>query len=884
MLDKNFNPKNCETRLYELWEKKNAFKPNKQNDEPYTIVIPPPNITGNLHIGHALNNVVQDILIRYARLCGKKTLWQPGTDHASIATQMVVERKLKNENQPSRHQLGREPFLEKIWQWKKESGGAITHQLKRLGSSCDWSRERFTMDEGLSHAVLKTFVQLYNEGLIYRDKRLVNWDPVMETAISDLETIPTEVEGHLWYFRYPLQDGSAEIPIATTRPETMLGDTAIAVHPDDERYKAYIGKYAIQPLTQNKLLIVADTYADPEQGTGAVKITPAHDFNDFEVGTRHNLPLINIMTLQGAMNENTPEAYRGLDRYVARDAVVENMKKLGFFDKKEPHLHTVPYGDRGGVPIEPLLTDQWFADAKTLAQPAIEAVKNERIKFVPQNWTRTYYNWMENIQPWCISRQLWWGHRIPAWYGDDGKIFVAMNETEAYEIAKKHYNKDNIKLKRDEDVLDTWFSSALWPFSTLGWPEKNELLATHYPTDVLVTAFDILFFWVARMIMFGLHFMKTEPFHTVYVHALVRDSKGQKMSKSKGNVIDPLNVIDEYGCDAMRFALASLAAPGKDIKLSTDKVAAMRNFITKIWNAARFCEMQNCTVPKNFNEQRYFNNHKLHHGNLWIIAKLLQCEADLKKAIESYRFHDASAVLYHFIWRDFCDSFLELSKPALNGDDENLKKETQITAAWTLKRMLLLLHPIAPFISEELWQKFYKDEGLLINAKWQNLDITPADDSLKRIEWALKVITNIRSARARLNIAASLNLPLKIVNLDDAKKLWLDDLKVMLKTMARLSDITLEEKYNDPAIRIPIEEAIFTIPATDVFDIAAEKKRLQDSIAKQQEEIDKLNKKLNNKEFTAKAPEKIIAQVQQKHIAAEEILQSLRSAENMLEI
>ena len=611
MLDKTYQPAEIEPRLYKMWEDAGAFKCGQadrlaRGAEPYCIVIPPPNVTGSLHMGHALNNTIQDILIRFERMRGKDVLWQPGTDHAGIATQMVVERQLMENQLPGRRDMGREAFVERVWEWKAESGGVITNQLRRLGASCDWSRERFTMDDGLSRAVLKVFVELYREGLIYKDKRLVNWDPKFLTAISDLEVVQTEVNGHLWHFRYPVKGEEGRfITVATTRPETMLGDTGVAVHPDDERFKDLIGKTVVLPIVGREIPIVADTYADPEQGSGAVKITPAHDFNDFEVGRRNDLELINIFDEHAHLNDEVPEKYRGLERYAARKIIVEELDSLGLVELIEDHTHTVPYGDRSNEVIEPWLTDQWYVDAKTLAQPAIEAVESGKTVFVPRNWEKTYFEWMRNIQPWCISRQLWWGHQIPAWYGPDGKVFVALDEDEAHAQAEAHYD-EAVALTRDEDVLDTWFSSALWPFSTLGWPDQTPELARYYKTNVLVTGFDIIFFWVARMMMTGLHFMKDEnkqpevPFDTVYIHALVRDEKGQKMSKSKGNVIDPLELIESYGADALRFTLAAMAAQGRDIKLATSRVEGYRNFATKLWNAARFCEMKECRSAAGF--------------------------------------------------------------------------------------------------------------------------------------------------------------------------------------------------------------------------------------------------------------------------------------------
>ena len=629
MLNKSYDPSEAESRLYDFWESNGLFHCNRVEGETFSIVIPPPNVTGNLHMGHALNNTLQDIIVRFQRMKGKNVLWQPGTDHAGIATQMLVERKLLNEDNKTRYDLGREGFIEEVWKWKNESGNKITQQLRRLGASCDWSRERFTMDEGLNAAVNKVFVELYKEGLIYKDKRLVNWDPLLKTAISDLEVVQKESDGFLWYIKYPfLTDKKKNIVIATTRPETMFGDTAIAVHPQDKRYKDLIGKEVLIPIVNRKIKIITDNYADPEQGSGAVKITPAHDFNDFEVGKRNDLEMISIFDEDAKLNNNVPKDWESLDRFEARERLLKELEKEGYLERADEYKNTLPYGDRSDVIIEPYLTDQWYVDAQKLAQPAIASVKENKISFVPGNWSKTYFEWMENIQPWCISRQLWWGHRIPAWYTEEGEIIVAHNEEEAEEIAKKK-NIDLSRIKRDEDVLDTWFSSSLWSFSTLGWPEKTEELEKFYPTNLLITGFDIIFFWVARMIMMGLYFLKKEPFSEVYIHALVRDEKGQKMSKSKGNVVDPLILIDKYGADSLRFTLASMAAQGRDIKLSESRVEGYRNFGTKLWNAARFSEINECSLNKNFdaNEVKY-------SINKWIITEFSETKKQVERNIE----------------------------------------------------------------------------------------------------------------------------------------------------------------------------------------------------------------------------------------------------------
>ncbi|HIO39054.1 MAG TPA: valine--tRNA ligase, partial [Rhodospirillales bacterium] len=756
MLDKLYLPAEVEKRRYLAWEESGAFTSgDRQESDPYTIVIPPPNVTGSLHMGHALNNTLQDILIRYRRMKGDNALWQPGTDHAGIATQMVVERQLETEGK-TRHDLGREAFIQRIWKWRKESGGTITEQLRSLGASCDWSRERFTMDEGLSSAVLKVFVQLYQEGLIYRDKRLVNWDPKLHTAISDLEVEQRETAGQLWYFKYPIENSKNDfITVATTRPETMLGDTAVAVHPDDDRYKHLVGKVCRLPLTDRLIPLISDEYSDPEKGSGAVKITPAHDFNDFEVGRRNGLEMINIFDRNARLNETVPKVYRGMDRFEARKKIIADMSSLGLLEKIEDNEMTVPYGDRSGVVIEPWLTDQWFVDAKSLAKPAIEAVQMGRTKFVPKQWEKTYFDWMLNIQPWCISRQIWWGHQIPAWFGPDGHIFVELNEEDAYLAAERHYGERK-ELTRDEDVLDTWFSSALWPFSTLGWPENTKELMKHYPTDVLVTGFDIIFFWVARMMMMGLHFMEDVPFRTVYIHALVRDEHGQKMSKSKGNVIDPLELIDKYGADALRMTLAALATQGRDIKLSENRVEGYRNFATKLWNVARFCELNECQFDLKFDpfacEQPI---------NQWIVGKVVDAAFKVERGIKDYKFNEAAGAIYQFTWGTFCDWYVEFSKPILLGDEEHIISETRATAAWVLYQVLKLLHPFMPFVSEELWEKLGFDrDGKLIKADWPEFDGQIVSNVNIEMDWVVDLVSEVRSLRVEMNVPPGAQIPL----------------------------------------------------------------------------------------------------------------------------
>src|SRR5487761_491932 len=744
MLDKTFNPGAIEPVIYAAWEKSGAFACDPRSPKrPFCIAMPPPNVTGSLHMGHALNHTLQDILTRFERMRGRDVLWQPGTDHACIATQMVVERNLAAEK-TDRRALGREKFIERVWQWKAESGGTITRQLRSLGASPDWSRERFTMDDGLSAAVRKVFVSLHREGLIYRDKRLVNWDPKLHTAVSDLEVESRETKGSLWYIKYPVvgHDG-AYIAVATTRPETMLGDTGVAVNPDDERYRHLIGKAVVLPLTNRHIPIVADEHADPTAGSGAVKITPAHDFNDFEVGRRHNLPLINIFDQDAKLNDSVSESYRGSDRCAARKQVLADIEASGLLEKTEPHTLMVPYGDRSGVVIEPWLTDQWYVNAKELAKAAIEAVERGATVFVPRQWENTFFEWMRNIQPWCISRQIWWGHQIPAWYAPDGRVFVEETEAVAKAAARAQYGND-VALKRDGDVLDTWFSSALWPFSTLGWPEETIALKRYYPTDVLVTGFDIIFFWVARMMMMGCKFMGEVPFKTVYIHALVRDERGQKMSKSKGNIVDPLEIIQKYGCDALRFTLTALAAQGRDVKLAESRIEGYRNFATKLWNAARYADMNRCALVPGFDPAGATLT-----VNRWIGASLAACAARVAKAIEDYKFNDAADALYHFAWHTFCDWYVEFTKPILLGDDERAKDETRAMTAWVTGELCHLLHPIMPFITEALWRHLAGPEvGMLITTPWPSYGAALAAAGARaEMEWVVALISAIRTAR-----------------------------------------------------------------------------------------------------------------------------------------
>ena len=937
MIEKNYQPADIEARMSLIWEDSRAFKagrPERRDARPFTIVIPPPNVTGSLHMGHALNNTLQDILCRFERMRGRDVLWQPGTDHAGIATQMVVERQLMERQQPGRRDLGRAKFLERVWQWKAESGDVIINQLKRLGASCDWSRERFTMDEGLSRAVVKVFVELHRQGLIYKDKRLVNWDPALLTAISDLEVQQIEVKGSLWYLRYPLEgktfnpdDPSTFIVVATTRPETMLGDSAVAVHPDDDHYAHLVGKHVILPLVGRRIPIVADEYSDPEKGSGAVKVTPAHDFNDFEVGRRHNLPQISVFDQEGKLalagNEDylrglpegstqLAEELHGVDRFSARKQIVARLEDFGFLERIEPNTHMVPHGDRSGVIIEPYLTDQWYVDAKTMAQPAIAAVRSGATVFVPKNWEKTYFEWMENIQPWCISRQLWWGHQIPAWYGPDGKVFVAETEEEAVGNALGYYaeqevimpeqgremaldrNKRAGFITRDEDVLDTWFSSALWPFSTLGWPDDDTDVKRYYPTDVLVTGFDIIFFWVARMMMMGLHFMKDVPFPTVYLHALVRDEKGAKMSKSKGNVIDPLHLIDDYGADALRFTLAAMAAQGRDIKLAPQRVEGYRNFATKLWNACRFAEMNGCEQPAGFDATQAKET-----LNRWIAHETARATREVTEAIEAYRFNDAAGAIYRFVWNVYCDWYLELAKPVLLGEEGAAKAETRAMVAWARDEILKLLHPFMPFITEELWAVTARRDGLLALAPWSRKadELTPEQLALMstaspndplippvllafdaadfsdpaaeaEIGWVVDLVTAIRSVRAEMNIPPATLMPLIMVHCRQDARARVERWSDVIKRLARSGDIGFDDLAPPGAIQLLVRDEVAALPLKGVIDLSAEKARLDKEISKAEADIKRVDAKLSNEKFVANAPEEIVEEEKEKRDAA----------------
>ena len=875
MLEKTYRPGEVEPKQYQKWEESGAFAASggEGNGQPYTIMMPPPNVTGSLHMGHALTFTLQDILTRYHRMKGFDTLWQPGTDHAGIATQMVVERQMADEKL-TRHDLGREKFIERVWKWKGESGGAITRQLRRLGASPDWARERFTMDEGLSAAVRKVFVDLYKQGLIYRDKRLVNWDPKLHTAISDLEVEQRPAkDGKLWYLKYPIE-GEADrfIIVATTRPETMLGDTGVAVHPEDERYQDLIGKQVRLPIADRLIPIVADLYSDPEKGSGAVKITPAHDFNDFEVGKRHDLPMINIFDRDAKLNEAVPAEYQGMDRFDARAKIVATFEEMGLLEKIEPNAGmTQPYGDRSGVVIEPWLTDQWFVDAETLAKPAIEAVRDGRMRFVPKQWENTYFEWMRNIQPWCISRQIWWGHQVPAWFAPDGKFFVALTEEEAQKQADDHYG-EKVALKRDADVLDTWFSSALWPFSTLGWPEETPALKKYYPTSVLVTGFDIIFFWVARMMMMGMHFTGEIPFKDIYIHALVRDEKGQKMSKSKGNVIDPLDLIDKYGCDALRFTLTALAAQGRDIKLAESRVEGFRNFATKLWNAARFCEMNECAPVAGFDPSTAKQT-----VNRWMAGKVAEAAARTAEALDNYRFNDAAQALYQLVWNVFCDWYLEFAKPIFQGSDDAAKAETRATAAWSLQQILKLLHPVMPFITEELWEQFGAG-GDLMRTAWPDLAFRD-ETAVAEIDWLVRLISEIRTVRAEMNVPPSARLALLVKGQSEQTGARLSLYQPIIRTLARLDSIeTGVESGGQGAVQLVVDEATLFLPLAGIIDLAAERARLDKEVGKLAAEIDKLNAKLNNEAFVSKAKPEVVEEQKERRAEAEAVKAKLEDA------
>lgn len=873
MLEKNYNPKDFEEKIYSDWERDNDFKPDMRSDkDAFCVVIPPPNVTGVLHMGHALDDTLQDILIRYNRMQGKKVLWQPGMDHAGIATQMVVERNLAKEG-ITRHDLGREKFIETVWKWKEQSGGTICKQLRRLGASCDWSRERFTMDEGLSRAVRKIFVNLYKDGLIYKAKKLVNWDSKFMTAVSDLEVVQKETVGKMYYYKYPIENEPGQfIHIATTRPETMFGDTAVAVSKENEKLKHLIGKNAVLPIVNRPIPIVGDEHADPEKGTGAVKITPAHDFNDFEVGKRHNLPLINILNEDATLNENTP--FPGMDTQTARAKTIEKLEELGLMEKIEDHPMVIPYGDRSNVVIEPMLTDQWFVDAPTLAREAIRAVEQGEMEFVPKSYEKTYFEWMRNIQPWCISRQLWWGHQMPIWYGPDGEIFCEENVDEAQAAADKHYGR-HVELTRETDVLDTWFSSGLWAFSTLGWPDKTEFLDTFYPTSVLVTGFDIIFFWVARMMMMSMYMMKKVPFKKCYIHGLVRDEQGRKMSKSKGNTVDPMETIEKYGADALRFFMAAMETQGRDINMSENRIAGYRNFATKLWNAARFGEMNEAAMPQGFESSSV-----KHAVNKWIIAKAQEATREVTENLNSYRFSDAANAVYQFVWGSFCDWYIEMIKPILYGENEAEKAETRAAFAWVRDRILVILHPFMPFITTELWNNTAQRDVKLIHAPWpqaEKIDTAAMED----IDWAIELIGAVRSLRAEMNLPAGAKLTVFLKDANDASCAHLKSFNNIICSLARLEKLECfapEAEVSKDMVQAVFREAVILLPLKGVVDFAAEKERLQKEIAALDKNLEGYARKLGNPSFVERAPAAVVEEEKRRQSEALENKAKLQEA------
>jgi valyl-tRNA synthetase len=854
MQNSNYNHINIEKEIYDYWEKNKFFKPKRNKKKHFSIVIPPPNVTGSLHMGHALNNSLQDLLIRFYRMNGYETLWQPGTDHAGIATQAVVEKKLL-ERGISKNQLGRDKFIDEVWKWKKESGDKILNQLKKLGCSCDWSRNRFTMDKELSESVIKTFVILYKKKLIYKDTKLVNWDTKLETAISDLEVEQREVQSKLYYIRYKIEGNDNFLTIATTRPETMFGDTAVAVHPMDERYKSIVGKNAIVPIIEKKVKIITDEYVSRDKGSGALKVTPAHDFNDFEIGKRHNLDFVNIFEKNGRFNNKVPKNFIGVDRFEARNSIVETLKEKSLLEKIEGIKNAIPYGDRSNSIIEPLLTEQWFADAKSLSKKAIHVVKKNKTTFFPQTWSKTYFQWMNNIQPWCISRQLWWGHRIPAWYSEDNKIFVAENSLEAKKIAKKYYKKE-VKLKRDEDVLDTWFSSALWPFATFGWPKKTYEVKRYYPTSVLVTGFDIIFFWVARMMMMGNYLIKKVPFKKVYVHALVRDEKGQKMSKSKGNVIDPLNIINKYGADSLRFTLISMAAPGRDVKLSEDRVKGYRNFLNKIWNANKFSKINKCYISKKNNIQKSTLD-----INKWIYFKLVKTNNEVKKHISNFRFDEAAKTIYQFVWHSYCDWYVEFLKPVFDSKKIINIEESRNMSAFIQANILILLHPFVPFFTEKVWQDFkfqnYFKTPLMFK-KWDVKSKPAFNASYKKIDWLIDLITNIRSTKVNLNVSPGTFISISTTELSANKKAIIDSNLTVFKRLGRVLEIRNLEEMNN-RVKIIVGGETVTLNFDQTLDLNEQKQKLSDKVTDLNKKISVVNSKFKNKSFLKNAPKQIIS-------------------------
>jgi len=896
-MEKSYNPLEIEQRAYARWEERGYFAPQGDGD-PYCIMIPPPNVTGTLHMGHAFQDTIMDALTRYKRMQGCKTLWQPGMDHAGIATQMVVERLLNGEG-TSRRDLGREKFVERVWEWKKESGGKIAQQLRRMGASVDWSRDRFTMDDGLSDAVREVFVRLYDEGLIYRGKRLVNWDPILHTALSDLEVLSADEDGHLWHFRYPLASGDGHLVVATTRPETMLGDSAVAVHPEDARYKDLVGQEIILPIVGRRIPIIADEYVDAEFGTGCVKITPAHDFNDYDIGKRHDLEMHNILTDDAALNDDVPDAYRGMDRFDARKAIVTEFEKLGLLEEIENYVVKIPRGDRSHAVVEPYLTDQWYVKIEPLAKPAIEAVESGKIRFVPENWSKTYFDWMYNIQDWCISRQLWWGHRIPAWYDNDGNVYVGFSQDD---IREKHQLDDSVELRQDDDVLDTWFSSALWPFSTLGWPEKSKALDDFYPGNVLVTGFDIIFFWVARMIMLGIKFMGDVPFREVYIHGLIRDHDGQKMSKSKGNVLDPLDLIDgadldsliqkrttglmqdhlkpkiekatqkqfpdgidAYGCDALRFTFAALATTGRDIRFDLGRIEGYKNFCNKLWNAARYVLMNT--------ESLSAGDVEFSTADRWIKARFDSTVATVHSNFASYRLDLAAQAIYEFTWHEFCDWYLELSKPVLQSDSvsDELKRGTQRTLIKVLESLLRLMHPLMPFITEEIWQQVAPRADIegdtIMLQPFPECDASADDnDAVTDIEWVRQFILGIRQIRGEMDISPGKPLPVILQHSSNTDRERAERHANLLRGVGRVESVTILNDGEEPpaAATALLGELRLLVPMKGVIDVDAERARLEKHLQKVNTDLARTQGKLGNDNFVNNAPADVVTKEKQR--------------------
>ena len=877
MQNSNYNHINIEKEIYEYWEKNKFFKPKKNKKKHFSIVIPPPNVTGSLHMGHALNNSLQDLLIRFYRMNGYETLWQPGTDHAGIATQAVVEKKLLDQG-ITKNKLGRDKFIKEVWKWKEESGDQIVNQLKKLGCSCDWSRNRFTMDKDLSEAVTKTFVTLYKKKIIYKDTKLVNWDTKLETAISDLEVEQREVQSNLYYIKYGIDGEDNFLTIATTRPETMLGDTAVAINPNDERYKKFIGKTIIVPIVDRKVKIIADNYVSIDQGSGALKVTPAHDFNDFEIGKRHNLEFINIFEKNGKLNHNVPKEFIGIDRFEARKLITKILKEKSLLEKIQNIKNAVPYGDRSNSIIEPLLTEQWFVDAKFLSKKAIQVVKKKKTNFFPSSWSKTYFQWMHNIQPWCISRQLWWGHRIPAWYSRDKKIFVAENEYEAKKIANKYYKK-NVELKRDKDVLDTWFSSALWPFATLGWPKKTYELKRFYPTSVLVTGFDIIFFWVARMMMMGNHIIKKVPFSKVYVHALVRDEKGQKMSKSKGNVIDPLEIINKYGADSLRFTLISMATPGRDVKLSEDRVKGYRNFLNKIWNANKFSKLNKCKISKKLNIKKITLD-----VNKWIYFELLKTNKEAKKHILDFRFDEAAKVIYQFVWHSYCDWYIEFLKPIFDSENKKSIEEARNLSSFIQANILVLLHPYIPFFTEKVWQDFkfnaYFKTPLMFK-NWEMKTQTTFGKSYNKIDWLIELVTSIRSTKVDLNVSPGSFIDISVAELNSNKRAIIEDNLSVFKRLGRVTNASHTE-LNKNGVKIIVGGETVTLYFDQNLDLSEQKQKISNKVNGLNLKITSITEKIRNKSFLKNAPKHIVGKEKKALIDYKIELKKLNSVLNSI--